>query len=142
MLSILQTVQPCFKLNLFFVLAKISQLKQKSLLLSIKSEMYIENVVFSLCLLRFKEHLRHEYLLLNNEPDILLTYRLAYLLPSALFIIFNVILKSMFLRFRSQTYFESSVSFLNTPPLKDFIWIAYPNWFEFSRRRTSSRCQS
>ena len=53
------------------------------------------------------------------------------LLPSAidcvLFITSQVVLNSMFLRFRSQTYFESSVSFSNTPTLKDFLWLAYRN---------------
>ena len=50
------------------------------------------------------------------------------LLPSAtgcaLFINSQVILKSMFLRFRSQTYFESSVSFSYRPPLKYFFIIS------------------
>ena len=53
------------------------------------------------------------------------------LLPSAigcaLFITSQVNLKSMFLRFRPQTYFESSVSLSYTPPLKDFLWLAYRN---------------
>ena len=53
------------------------------------------------------------------------------LLPSAIgcahFITSQIILKSMFLRFRLQTYFESTVSFLYMPRLKDLLWLAYLN---------------
>ena len=52
------------------------------------------------------------------------------LLPSAigcaLFITSQVNLKSMFLRLRPQTYFESSVLFSYTPPLKDFFMVGIP----------------
>ena len=75
-------------------------------------------------------------LLLFKQPSCLNAYTTAVdsfkhslqtgLLPSAvgcaLFITSQVSLKSMFFFcFRSQTYFESSVSFSYTPPLKDQV---------------------
>ena len=67
--SMLQRVQPCFELNLFFVRAKISQLILKSSFFSFKSQTYFESVVLSLYLLLLKEHLCLVYLLLNDKPD-------------------------------------------------------------------------
>ena len=65
------------------------------------------------------------------------------LLPSAigcaLFVTFQIILKSMSLRFRSQTYFGSLVSFLYTLHLKIFMISVSESELSISWCRTSSQ---
>ena len=68
--SILQRVKPCFKLNSFFVRAKIFYLMLKSLCLFFNSQIYFDSVVFSLyLLLLLKENLCLVYLIINDKLD-------------------------------------------------------------------------
>ena len=65
----LHRVQQFFKLNLFFVRPKISQIILKSKFSSLKSQIYLYEVILNLHLYILKEHLCHVYLLLNVRPD-------------------------------------------------------------------------